>query len=77
MRGSCSIFISTTEEVLKASQASLKRQFTLYAAEFRGQVSTILEKMNAYMRVLLQYNRCMRADIVLSETKQKPKASKM
>lgn len=34
---------------LKASQASLKRQFTLDTAEFRGQVAALSEEMNAYI----------------------------
>lgn len=64
-RDSCSAFISTTENELKASQANLKRQFTLDAAEFRGQAAALIEQMNAYMRVLLQCDRCMRAELVL------------
>jgi hypothetical protein len=67
--GSYSAFISSTEKDLKASQASLKRQFTLDTAEFRGQVAALSEEMNAYMRVLLQYVRCMRADLVLFRDK--------
>ena len=54
MRGSCSAFISTTEEAHKTSQANLKRRRTLFAAEFSGHAAAIVEEMNAYMRVLLQ-----------------------
>lgn len=68
-RESYSTFISITEEAHKASQVSLKRQFALLAAEFRGHAAAIVEEMSAYMRVFLQYGRCMRTDIVISETK--------
>lgn len=63
-RGSCSAFTRTKEKTFKASRASLERDLTLLAAEFRGQVAASLEEMNAYMRVLLQYDRYMRADFV-------------
>jgi hypothetical protein len=68
-RGSCSAFISITEEAHKASKAGLKRQFALFGAEFRGHAAAIVEEMDAYMRVLLQYDRCMRTDIVLFRDK--------
>ena len=64
-RGSCGAFISITEEAHKASQASLKRQFALFAAEFRGHTSALVEEMDAYMHVILQYDRYIRTDIIL------------
>jgi|GraSoi2013_100cm_1033763.scaffolds.fasta_scaffold1237497_1 hypothetical protein len=43
--------IITIEEARKASQANLKRQFAMLAAEFRGHANAMVEEMTAYMRV--------------------------
>jgi hypothetical protein len=70
-RGSCSAFTRTTEAAFKASRDSLERHLFLLAAEFRGQVAASLEEMNAYMRVLMQSDRYMRADIELLSPRDK------
>jgi len=52
------------QEAFRASRASLQRQLTLLAAEFRGQAAASFEEMNAYMRVLLQYDGYMRCELI-------------
>jgi len=51
VKGSSNSSSSSLEEAHKASQANVKRQFAMVAAEFRGHANTMVEEMTAYMRV--------------------------
>jgi hypothetical protein len=61
-------FIGCIEKSRKASQANLKREFRALATEFRGYATTIVDEMNAYMRVSLHHDEYIRADTRLLET---------